>query len=171
MGRELKPGSGIVIGVTKFAWMFDMSRDWAERVFRDWWTEQQMGGPTRVFKMGRRGSLFTTMPIVHQYMPPGRDIALYKRVEAVEQDVSDAHQRIDREVAERTRADQDLQRRVSSLEARRGAQRDTRRPISPADCALTPSDLEFCKQNGFDPETFLKMRIKELCGDLPQAPR
>lgn len=76
-----------------------------------WAEEQAKGGPVRVF-IGVGGALFTTMPIVHQHMPPGRDIALYRRVETVEAHVAESHRRHDRAVV--TLGEHD--RRISRLE-------------------------------------------------------
>jgi hypothetical protein len=108
-----RPSASLVIGVTKMAWMYGMSRDWAERLFRNWEAEQLAGtAPVRVFRQGKRGSLFTTLPIIHQHMPPGRDLVLYRRMSAVEADVALAHQRLDREIIERKRADAELERQL-----------------------------------------------------------
>lgn len=48
-------------------------------------------------------------------MPPGRDLVLYRRMSAVEADVALAHQRIDREITERKRADAELEKRVGAV--------------------------------------------------------
>ncbi len=108
--RETASAS-LVIGVTKMAWMYGKSRDWAERLFKRWEDEQLAGtAPVRVFRQGKRDSLFTTLAILHATMPPGRDLVLYRRMNAVEEDLALAHQRIDREIIERKRADADLER-------------------------------------------------------------
>lgn len=113
--------ASLVVGVTKFAWMYGKSRDWAERILR-LWEEQQLAGTAtvRVFRAGRRGSLFTTLPVIHANMPPGRDLVLYRRMDAVEADVTHAHQRLDREIIERRRADAELEREISSVRRRTG---------------------------------------------------
>ncbi len=111
--REQPTSASLVIGVTKMAWMYGKSRDWAESLFKEWEAAQMAGtAPVRVFRQGKRGSLFTTLPIIHQVMPPGRDLVLYRRMSAVEADVALAHQRIDREIIERKQADQELQRQL-----------------------------------------------------------
>ncbi len=118
MAPELKrqpTTRSLVVGVTKMAWMYGKSPDWAARLFASWEEEQLAGtGPVRVFRQGTRGSLFTTLAIIHQHMPPGRDLVLYRRMSAVEADVSLAHQRIDREIIERKRADADFERELST---------------------------------------------------------
>ena len=114
--------ASLVVGVTKMAWMFGMSRDWAEALFEEWHEAQLAGtAPVRVFQKGKRGSLFSTLAIIHQHMPPGRDLALYRRMRAVEEDVAAAHQRIDREIAERKRADADLERLLAGRASRSNA--------------------------------------------------
>jgi hypothetical protein len=118
--RQDRTTASLIIGVTRMAWMYGQDnaagRAWAKRLLREW-EEAQLAGtaPVRVFRHGKRRSLFTTLPILHQIMPPGRDLVLYRRMSAVEADVSLAHQRIDREIIERKQADADLAR-----------QRDTR---------------------------------------------
>jgi hypothetical protein len=108
----------LVVGVTKMAWMYGKSRDWAERLFQRWEDEQLAGtAPVRVFRQGKRDSLFTTIAILHATMPPGRDLVLYRRMSAVEAEVAQAHQRIDREILERKRADADLEREMRSRRA------------------------------------------------------
>lgn len=121
MAQELNPGTGLVVGVTKLAWMYGKSRDWAERLLKEWHEEQRRGGPVRVFQQGKRGSLYTTMPVIHQHMPPGRDPVLYRRMKDVEDDVKNAHARLDREIAERKRADAHIEQRLTSIESRRSA--------------------------------------------------
>ena len=96
-----KPGgeASLVVGATRLAWIYGKSRKWGSRLLRSWAEEQAKGGPVRVF-IGVGGALFTTMPIVHQHMPPGRDLALYRRVAVIEADVAESHRRIDRVVTQ-----------------------------------------------------------------------
>lgn len=105
---------GLVVGATRLAWIYGKSRKWGSRLLRSWAEEQAKGGPVRVF-IGVGGALFTTMPIVHQFMPPGRDLALYRRVEKVEIDVADAHRRVDQVVPQL----RDHEKRLLNLEGRR----------------------------------------------------
>lgn len=124
MAPQLKrqpTSASLVVGVTKMAWMYGKSRDWADRLFRGWEEEQLAGtAPVRVFRQGKRGSLFTTLAVIHQHMPPGRDLVLYRRMSAVEADVALAHQRIDREIIERQRADTDLEQALAASRRRTG---------------------------------------------------
>ena len=79
--------------------------DWAGGILRSCEAAQQAGtGPIRVFRHGKRSSLYMTLTVIHANFPRGRDLALYRRVEAVEADVADAHRRIHREIIERKRA-------------------------------------------------------------------
>ena len=71
--------------------------------------------PVRVFRQGKRGSVFTTLAIICQHMPPALDLVLYRRMSAVEADVALAHQRIDREIIERKRADAEVEKRVDEI--------------------------------------------------------
>lgn len=92
-----------VVGASRLAAMFERSRWWAQRLMREWWTEQQAGGPVRVFKRAsrrRRGrpvrtfGFYTTVAIVDQHMPRRPDRALERRLRALEEDVSGAYARI-----------------------------------------------------------------------------
>ena len=118
MGAELRRGparASLVVGVTQLAWMYSQSREWAKSLLEEWESAQLAGtAPVRVFRMGKRRCLFTTLPVIHATMPPGKDAELYRRMAAVEADVADAHRRTDREVLERKRADADLTRQVGS---------------------------------------------------------
>ena len=92
--RELRDpvGPGITVGVVQLAWMFDRSRDWSRALLERWEHDQKLGGPIRVFRSGK--NLCTTMPVIHATMPPGKDIALYRRVEALEEMGGDHERRI-----------------------------------------------------------------------------
>lgn len=98
METNSKPGgdASLVVGATRLGWLYGKSRQWGVRLLRAWAREQAKGGPVRVF-VGAGGGLYTTMPIIHQYMPPGRDLELYRRVGALEADTADAHRRIDQQ--------------------------------------------------------------------------
>lgn len=110
--RPIRAAEGITVGVTKLAWMFDWSRDKAERLLSQWWEEQQAGGPVRVVRMGRRNLLYTTMPVIHAHLPPGRDLELYRRMKEVENGVEEATRRLDVEIQERKRGELELHRRI-----------------------------------------------------------
>ena len=120
MRREGRPevGAGIVVGVTEIAWMYERSRDWARALLERWEKDQQNGGPIRVFRTGRL--LHTTMPCIHQWMPPGKDLALYRRMDAVEKDVAEAHRRIDHVLTDHGRRLTLLERRPPVAGARGG---------------------------------------------------
>lgn len=124
MGEKLKPGAprpndkSLVVGAQRFAWMFGKSLKWGRSMLRMWAAEQAKGGPHRVF-VGVGGRLYTTMAVIHQWLPPGRDLALYRRVEGIESDLADAHRRIDRELHRAS----DVERRLARLEAQAGPKR------------------------------------------------
>lgn len=105
-----KPGNdnGLVVGATRLGWLYGKGRKWGARLLRSWAEEQARGGPIRVF-IGVGGALFTTMPVVHQYMPPGRDIVLYRRVEVLEVDVADLTRRVDQDATRLS----DIERRLA----------------------------------------------------------
>lgn len=110
----LAPKRGITVGVTELAWMYDRTRGWAKALLERWEREEKLGqGPVRTMRVGK--ILYTTMPVVHANMPPGKDLALYRRVEAVESSVDDAHSRINRLSSDQSM----LTKRVTSLELRR----------------------------------------------------
>lgn len=111
--------SGVVVGATKLAFMFGKSRGWAIRLLNRWELEQRNGGPVRVFRAGDgSGGRYTTMAIIHQCMPPGRDLELYRRVKRVEEGLADTTRRLDREIVDRTVADSDMRARLRLAENR-----------------------------------------------------
>lgn len=111
--------NSLIIGASRLGWMFGKSRKWGTRLLKKWADEQLKGGPIRVF-VGVGNGLYTTMAVVHQYMPPGRDMALYRRMESVESDVADAHRRIDREVMRVGEVERRLARVESAVTRRAG---------------------------------------------------
>lgn len=116
MSRPRVPSESksLVVGVVRLAWIYGRTRVWAESLLRQWEDEQLAGtAPVRVFRHGARRSLYTTTAVLHQYMPPGRDLALYRRVDTIEHDLASAHRRIDREIIERRKAVDDLARLVT----------------------------------------------------------
>lgn len=111
-----RPGGdhGLIVGATRLGWLYGKSRKWGARLLRSWAEEQARGGPIRVF-IGVGGALYTTLPVVHQHMPPGRDLALYRRVETVEHDVAHAHQRLDQHAVRLS----EMERRVERFGTRK----------------------------------------------------
>lgn len=101
--RTLDPA--VVVGATRLAAMFDKSRHWAQRLMREWWREQEQGGPVRVFKRNeakhhrsgravRSFRYYTTIAIVDTHMARRPDRALERRLRQLESDVSEAYARI-----------------------------------------------------------------------------
>jgi len=86
-------GPGITVGVVQLAWMFDRSRDWARALLERWERDQKLGGPQRVFRVGR--NLYTTRPVIHSTMPPCKDLALYRRIDAIDVEQGDHARRIE----------------------------------------------------------------------------
>lgn len=105
-----------MVGATRLGWLYGKSRKWGARLLRVWAEEQAKGGPIRVF-IGVGGALFTTLPVVHQHMPPGRDLALYRRVASLEVDVANAHHRIDQTALRMT----EIERRLARFGPRKTA--------------------------------------------------
>jgi len=120
--KQPKPGAprpndkSLVVGPTRFGWLFGKTKKWGARMLKRWAAEQADGGPLRVF-VGTDGALYTTMAVIHQWLPPGRDLALYRRMEGVEHDIADAHRRIDREAIRVS----EIERRLARIEQRRKA--------------------------------------------------
>ncbi len=89
------PDPSFIVGSLQVAEMFNKSRWWAQDLLREWWNEQERGGPVRVFKKGKRGYFYTTTAIVDRYMPRGRkDSALERRLRMMERDLGEAFTRI-----------------------------------------------------------------------------
>lgn len=112
--QEERSSIGITVGVTEVAWMYDRSRKWARSLLEAWEKEQKLGkGPIRVMRTG--ANLYTTMPVLHASLPPGKDLALYRRVEEVEKGLEAVSHQVERLGAEHG----SLERRVGALEGRR----------------------------------------------------
>lgn len=93
--------SSVIIGVSRLARMFDESHDWARKLLRDWFEEdQRVGGPVRVFKRkGRgphaaKGALYTTLPVIQREMPPTRDVFVTKKLAEHERDLDTLANRV-----------------------------------------------------------------------------
>lgn len=83
-----------VVGPTRFGRLFKRSRWWGLARLREWWEEQQRGGPVRVFKR-KSGAFYTTMGIVDFYMPRARrDEAAERRFRRIERDLDEAFARL-----------------------------------------------------------------------------
>jgi hypothetical protein len=67
-----------MVGPTKMGRMYGHSRRWARRQLLEWWEEQQVGGPVRVFRRPS-GYLYTTLAVLDQIMPPRRRDAVLER--------------------------------------------------------------------------------------------
>jgi len=79
--------TGLIVGPTKLGLLYKRSRRWGYNLLREWWAEQQAGGPVRVFKR-RSGSLYTTLQIVDAMMPRGRrDEVLERRLRTMDRDL------------------------------------------------------------------------------------
>jgi hypothetical protein len=96
-----KPDPSVVLGATALGRLFGKGDDWGRALLRSWHEEQARGGPVRVFKTPR-GSLATTLAVVHRELPPARDMALVRKVEQLERDVDFLTRRLDREAGERS---------------------------------------------------------------------
>lgn len=108
---ELVPGSrSFVVGVTGIMARYDMGEHAAKRLLRDWYEEQQRGGPRRVFRKPHRGAhaYYTTEAELHAWMPHGRDLRLVRQVDRLERELEFERLRIDK-----------LAARVAAVEARR----------------------------------------------------
>lgn len=117
MARDLSAeiDADMVVGVTKLAWRYGRSEEWAKALLQRWEREQLSGGPVRVFRHGKRNSLFTTLTVLIREMPPARDLVLYRRVEALEATTGDESKRLDREIVERKADTADLRRQLATM--------------------------------------------------------
>jgi hypothetical protein len=82
-----------IVRPTRFGQMFEKSRSWARARLKEWWDEQQVGAPVKVYRH-HSGYLYTTLAVIDQYMPRRRDEALERWKAAVDRDVSEAFRRI-----------------------------------------------------------------------------
>lgn len=115
---ELDPGPDQVIGPKELGRRFGRGHKWARALLREWWDEQQRGGPARVFPMRGRGGFvtyYTTIAVVHRHMPPGRDEKLVRAVKEHDRDLDQLARKIDRLMD----LNRTLEKRVVELEKRR----------------------------------------------------
>lgn len=117
MARDLatEADGDMVVGVTKLAWRYGRSEEWAKALLERWEREQLSGGPVRVFRHGKRNSLYTTLTVLIREMPPARDLVLYRRVEALEATATEEARRLDREIHERKAEVADLRRQIATI--------------------------------------------------------
>ena len=113
-GNPLREPSKQVVSTGEVAKRFGMSRDWALKLLRRWYREQQNGGEVRVFRTpGSGGQHFaTTLAVLQRYAPAARDEYLYREVRRLNADLDVAAGRIDRLMSERDA----LEKRVRKLE-------------------------------------------------------
>ncbi len=102
MTRQLVPGPRAhVVGVMGIAKRYDMGQWLARKLLRDWWAEQEAGGPLRVFRVTNKGSkgghaYYTTETELLRWMPAARDSVLVRKVERLEQDNEFLSRRVDK---------------------------------------------------------------------------
>lgn len=80
----IAPDKSSIVNVTRLAEITGRSRWWARAKLDEWFAEQESGGPKRVFKKGRRGSLFTTIAIVQQEFVGVHDPVMKRKVRDLE---------------------------------------------------------------------------------------
>ncbi len=89
----MRPAERFLIGPTAFGKMFRKSRWWAGRVMREWWKDQEAGGPILVHRR-RSGHMTTTLAAIEQHMPRRKDEVLERRLRSMEIDLARAFTRI-----------------------------------------------------------------------------
>lgn len=77
--------ASVIVGVVKFAKMFDRSRWWARAKLEKWLAEQNRGGPKRVWEDGSR--LYTTLAVVQRDMPGARDPVIMRKLKEHDKDL------------------------------------------------------------------------------------
>lgn len=86
--------TGLIVGPTRLGQLYKRSRRWGYTLLREWWAEQQAGGPVRVFKR-KNGSLYTTLQVVDATMPRGRrDEVLERRLRHIDRDMDHVFTRL-----------------------------------------------------------------------------
>lgn len=89
---QLDPGSSQVASPSRVGAHFGKSREWARSLLKEWYAEQQRGGPPKVFRKGR--VFYTTMSVLREHMPRGRDEALHRKLRELEHGLEQAYARI-----------------------------------------------------------------------------
>jgi len=92
--------SDYLVGTHRFARLYGRNEHWARNLLQEWYTEQLKGGPVRVLvrytivKGKRQRRLFTTIGVIEQSMPRGRDMELERWRKEVDADIDRAFRRI-----------------------------------------------------------------------------
>jgi len=89
---ELRPGGSQLASTQRVADHYGRSRWWALELLKEWYAEQQLGGPPRVLKRGR--IFYTTLAVLHAHAPRGRDEQLQRKLRQMENDIEKAFVRI-----------------------------------------------------------------------------
>ena len=87
--------NSVVIGTTRLGEMYGKSWTWARSLLVKWHKEQLAGGPVRVFKKGKNGSLHTTIAVLQREMPGARDQVLVRKIAQHEKDLDTMARRVD----------------------------------------------------------------------------
>lgn len=93
MARPDGVNESVLVGVVKFARMYDRSRWWARAKLEKWLDEQKKGGPQRVWEDGPR--LYTTLTIVQRDMPGARDPVIMRKLREHDKDLDTLARRVD----------------------------------------------------------------------------
>jgi hypothetical protein len=90
----VRADTGLIVGPTRLGTLYKKSRRWGYNLLREWWNEQEKGGPVRVFKRAN-GAMFTTLQTLDLYLPRGRrDEALERRLRHIEGDLDQVFTRL-----------------------------------------------------------------------------
>jgi hypothetical protein len=121
MTIELDPGTSYVVGRDELARRYRKGQRWARELLREWWREQQEGGPVRVFRRrtktgASRVSYFTTTTVLLRDMPPGRDEAVWRKIK----EQGEAIEWLTKRLGEESSRLRTLEARYAALESKVG---------------------------------------------------
>lgn len=89
-----------LVGTFRLARLYGRNEHWARKLLREWHEEQLKGGPIRVIvrKVTVAGKvqhrMYTTMGIIEQTLPRGRDLELERWRQETDADIDRAFRRI-----------------------------------------------------------------------------
>jgi hypothetical protein len=83
-----------IVGATRLGELYKRSRRWGFNLLREWWRDQQDGGPVRVFRR-KNGAMYTTLTVLDMHMPRGRrDEVLERRLRHIDRDLDQVFTRL-----------------------------------------------------------------------------
>lgn len=80
--NDARLDKSFTVGARKLGEVYGKSRSWGLLKLKEWFDEQERGGPRRVFQKGK--CLYTTVSVLRQEMPGYQDVRFEKRIDELD---------------------------------------------------------------------------------------